>query len=89
MADGDNHMGDGHVLEFTPETGFDIRNFARMVVSMMKQLDMDAVLNLPEGVAMEIPQSATEREIVTAYKEYQAEKLAGKKPSNANEKPRV
>lgn len=77
---------DDDVIDFTPETGFIIENLARTIVDMMRDMDMDAHVNLPGGVVVEIDKECTAQEIIKGYKDYMSDQIASRPASNKNEK---
>ncbi len=77
---------DDKVIQFTPETGFTIEKLARTIVQMMRDMDMDAHVNLPGGDVMEIDRQCTAKDIIKSYKEFMASRLCKIIPSNKNEK---
>lgn len=81
--------GDDNVIEFTPEPGFMIEALAPQIVQMMRDMDMDAHINLPDRVTIEIERDCTVKEIITGYKEYIKTRISGRAASNRNEKEPV
>lgn len=77
---------DDEVILFTPETGFTIEKLAKTIVQMMRDMDMDAHVNLPTGEVMEIDRHCTVKDIVKGYKEFIARQLKSVVPSNRNDK---
>ena len=77
---------DDDVIDFTPETGFVIEKLARMIVQMMREMDMDAHVNLPNDVVLEIDKECTAKEIIKGYKDYVAGRISARPPSNRNER---
>jgi hypothetical protein len=77
--------GDDHVIDFKPETGFTIEKLAKQIVDMMRDLDMDARITLPDAV-IEIEKECTAKEIIDGYKEFIATKIRGRTSANKNEK---
>jgi len=45
---------DDDVITLTPEPGFIIESLVSTVIQMMRELDMDACINLPDNVVLEI-----------------------------------
>ncbi|MFH1158360.1 MAG: hypothetical protein V1721_05690 [Pseudomonadota bacterium] len=80
---------DDEVINFTPESGFTIESLAATVVQMMRELDMDACVNLPDRVVLEIEKECTAKEIIAGYKKFIARKIKSRTPSNKNEKEPV
>lgn len=80
------HTTDDNVIEFTAETGFVIESLAKTIVQMMRDLDMDAHISLPDNTIIEIDKSCTAKEIVAGYKEYMASHVKSRPVSNRNEK---
>lgn len=77
---------DDDVIDFTPETGFTIEKLAITIVDMMRDLDLDAHINLPDGTVIEIDKECTVKEIVEGYKGFLAGHIRARTPSNKNEK---
>ncbi|MBU6474820.1 MAG: hypothetical protein KGQ70_02540 [Alphaproteobacteria bacterium] len=77
------------VLDFTPESGFVIEKLAVSIVDMMREMDMDARLNLPDGTVIDIEKECTKQDIVAGYKEYVANSISSRPASNRNEKEPV
>jgi hypothetical protein len=80
---------DDDVIDFTPETGFVIEKLAETIVRMMRDLDMDAHVNLPDGTVIEIEKECTMKEIIDGYKDFLAGRVRARTPSNKNEKEPV
>jgi len=76
---------DDSVIHFTPEQGFIIESLARTIVQAMRDMDMDAQVNLPDGTAMDIQKSCTAKEIVDGYNEFIKKQVSARIPSNKNE----
>ena len=77
---------DDDVIDFTPESGFVIEKLAPTIVQMMRDLDMDAHVTLPDDVVIEIDKDCTTQEIIKGYKDYMAGRIKARPPSNRNEK---
>lgn len=77
---------DDDVIDFTPENGFVIEKLAPVIVNAMRDMDMDAQINLPGRVIIEIERDCTEQEIVKGYKNYMSERIKDRSASNKNEK---
>jgi hypothetical protein len=77
---------DDDVIDFTPETGFTIEKLAVTIVEMMQDLGLDARINLPNGVVIEIEKECTVKEIIDGYKDFLAGHIRARTPSNKNEK---
>ncbi len=77
---------DDEVIDFTPEAGFVIEKLAPTIVKMMRTMDMDAHVNLPGNVVIEIDKECTAQEIIKGYKEYMADHISTRPVSNKNEK---
>lgn len=77
---------DDDVIDFTPESGFVIEKLAAMIVKTMRELDMDAEINLPGKVILEIDRNCTAQEIIKGYKDYMAQRVRTRPVSNKNEK---
>jgi hypothetical protein len=77
---------DDDVIEFTPESGFTIESIAPMVVQVMREMEMDARLILPNDIVVEIDRDCTVKEIVAGYKEYMKSQIKSRPASNKNEK---
>jgi hypothetical protein len=80
------HGDDDEVIDFTPESGFVIEKLAPTIVRMMREMEMDARVNLPGGVVLEIEKECTVKEIIKGYKEYIAGHISTRPVSNKNEK---
>lgn len=78
--------GNDDVIDFTPEPGFTIENLAVTIVEMMRDMDMDAQVNLPDNVVVEIDRDCTVKEIIAGYKKFIASQVRARAPSNKNEK---
>ena len=74
------------MISFTPETGFSIEKLAALLVQTMRELDMDAQINLPNNVTIEVDKECTAKEIIDGYKEFLAKKIRATVASNKNEK---
>jgi len=74
------------VIDFTPENGFVIEKLAQMIVKAMYEMNMDAQINLPGSVVLEIERDCTEQEIITGYKDYISNQFKYRPASNRNEK---
>jgi hypothetical protein len=79
-------QSEDQVIEFTPESGFVIEKLAEKIVSAMREMDMDAQVNLPGNIILEIEKDCTELEIVEGYKDYMSTQVKSRPASNANEK---
>lgn len=77
---------DDNVINFTPESGFVIEALADTIVQMMKDLDMDAHVNLPDGTIIEVDKDCSRKEIIKGYKDYMAGRIKASAPSNKNER---
>jgi hypothetical protein len=77
---------DNDVIDFTPENGFAIEKLAPVIVKAMNEMDMDAQINLPGKVVIEIERECTEQEIVVGYNNYMAQRIRHRLASNKNEK---
>ncbi len=75
-----------NVIEFTPEPGFMIEKLAPQIIQMMRDMGMDAHINLPNGVTIEIEQECTAKEIIAGYKELIKAQIRRRSVSNKNEK---
>jgi len=71
-----------HVIEFTPEGGFDIRTAARNFANLMEQSGQPLVIHLPH-VSVEFEPGCTPREIIDGYNQAMHSKFIVK-PSNTN-----
>ena len=78
---------DEHILEFELKNGFAIEKAAKEIVRMMREVNMDAVLQIPGGVTFEIDRDCTANDIVDGYKEFIKSKISKTLPSNSNDKP--
>jgi hypothetical protein len=74
------------VLDFTPETGFIIEKLAETIVRMMDDLGMDAQVNLPGNVVIEIDKDCSVQDIIAGYRDYMATHITARPVSNRNEK---
>lgn len=82
---GDKTGGDSeHVIEFTPEGGFNIRNAARNFAALMESSLQPLVIHLPH-VSVEFEPGCTPKEIIDGYNMAMRVKY-DIKPSNANTK---
>jgi hypothetical protein len=81
---GDNPLD--HVIEFTPDAGFDIRNAARNFSRMMEDLGQPIIVHLPH-VSVEFEPGCTPKEIIDGYNQAMKQKFIVK-PSNSNTKSR-
>ena len=79
----DPHHHD-HVIEFTPEGGFNIRTAARHFAQLMETSKQPLVIHLPH-VSVEFESGCTPREIIEGYNQAMRAKFIVK-PSNANVK---
>jgi hypothetical protein len=86
-AKGNNGHGDEHehVLEFTPEGGFNIRTAARHFSQLMESSGQALIIHLPH-VSVEFEAGCTPREIIEGYNQAMQARFVVK-PSNANVKP--
>ena len=73
-----------HVIEFTPEGGFNIRNAARNFAELMESSLQPLVIHLPH-VSVEFEPGCTPKEIIDGYNMAMRVKY-DIKPSNANTK---
>ena len=80
---------DDEVIQFTPEVGFTIEKLASTIIQMMREMDMDAHINLPGGVTIEVERHCTAKEIITGYQEYIKTQITSRSASNKNEKEPV
>ncbi len=78
-----------NVLDFTPQSGFVIEKLAVSIVDMMREMDMDARINLPDGTVIDIEKECTTKDIIDGYKEYMANSISARPASNKNEKEPV
>jgi hypothetical protein len=74
--------GDDHVIEFTPEGGFNIRMAARQFAEMMEHSNQPLIIHLPH-VSVEFEPGCTPKEIIDGYHMAMKSKFVVK-PSNAN-----
>jgi hypothetical protein len=74
------------VIEFTPKSGFAIEKLAETIVKAMREMDMDAQVNLPGNIVLEIEKDCTEGEIVEGYNDYMSTHVKSRPASNANDK---
>lgn len=81
---GGNTVGQDHVIEFTPEGGFNIRTAARNFANLMEQSGQPLVIHLPH-VSVEFEPGCTPKEIIDGYNQAMHSKFIVK-PSNANTK---
>ena len=81
-----SHHQEGQVIDFTPEDGFVIEKLAETIVKAMREMDMDAQINLPDKVVLEIEKDCTEQEIIEGYKDYMSSRPKARPASNRNEK---
>jgi hypothetical protein len=73
-----------HVIEFTPEGGFNIRTAAHHFAQLMETSGQALVIHLPH-VSVEFESGCTPREIIDGYNQAMRAKFVVK-PSNANVK---
>jgi hypothetical protein len=73
-----------HVMEFTPQVGFDIRSAARNFSKLMIDTHQALIMHLPH-VSVEFEPGCTPKEIVDGYNMALNTKVH-MKPSNANSK---
>lgn len=77
------------IIEFTPEPGAKIEEIAPIIAKMTKKLEMDAEIHFP-NFTLNVPQSATAKDIVKAYYtvavEYLPEVRHGFKPPDRGPK---
>ena len=59
---------------------------APTIVQAMREMDMDAEINLPNKVTLEIDRNCTAQEIIKGYKDYMARRVRTRPVSNKNEK---
>lgn len=84
MDEGQNgHAGD-HVIEFTPEGGFNIRTAARNFANLMRESLQPLIIHLPH-VSVEFEPGCTPQEIIDGYN-LAMQTRYGVEPSNANTK---
>ncbi len=74
--------GDDHVLEYTPDGTFNIREAARDLAQWMEETGLSLLLHLPH-VSVEFEAGCTPREIIDGYF-YAMKKKRGTLPSNCN-----
>jgi len=84
-----SHHKDAAVIDFTPEAGFVIEKLAQVIVKTMREMDMDAHINLPGKVILEIEKDCTEQEIIEGYKGYMSTHAKPRPASNRNEREPV
>lgn len=91
MAKGGKKGGSGkggddseHIIEFTPDGGFNIRNAARNFAELMESSAHPLVIHLPH-VSVEFEPGCTPKEIIDGYNMAMRVKY-DIKPSNANTK---
>lgn len=82
---GDDGGDDAHVIEFTPDAGFNIRASAVHFSELMEDTGMPVVLHLAH-VSVEFEPGCTPQEIIDGYKKAMAHKVVIRH-SNSNEKP--
>ncbi|HYD17655.1 MAG TPA: hypothetical protein VEF76_04160 [Patescibacteria group bacterium] len=85
--DGKGKSMDGdhdHVIEFTPEGGFNIRTAARNFANLMRSSLQPLIIHLPH-VSVEFEPGCTPKEIIDGYNQAMKAKFIVK-PSNANSK---
>ena len=75
--------GDDHVLEYTPDTGFNIRQAAREFSLWMEETGLSLLLHLPH-VSVEVEAGCTPREIIDGYFYAMKQRGGGALPSNCN-----
>lgn len=73
-----------HVIEFTPEGGFNIRTAARNFANLMRSSLQPLIIHLPH-VSVEFEPGCTPKEIIDGYNQAMKAKFIVK-PSNANSK---
>lgn len=71
-----------HVIEFTPEGGFNIRTAARHFSQLMESSGQALIIHLPH-VSVEFESGCTPKEIIEGYNQAMRAKFIVK-PSNAN-----
>jgi hypothetical protein len=81
-----SHHEENQVIDFTPENGFVIEKLAQTIVKAMSEMNMDAHLNLPGSVVLEIEKGCTEQEIIEGYNDYMSARVKSRPASNRNEK---
>ena len=74
------------VIDFKPQSGFAIEKLAPVIVKAMREMDMDAQINLPGKVILEIERECTEEEIIEGYNGYMSTQLKSRPASNRNDK---
>lgn len=80
---GTQDMGDDeHVLEYTPDGTFNIRQSAREFALWMEETGLSLLLHLPH-VSVEFEAGCTPREIIDGYF-YAMQQKRGSVPSNCN-----
>lgn len=77
-------MGMEHVIEFTPEGGFNIRTAARNFANLMEQSNQPLIIHLPH-ISVEFEPGCTPKEIIDGYNQAMQAKFVVK-PSNVNVK---
>ena len=83
-GNGANGAGADHILEFTPEGGFNIRTAAHHFSQIMETSGQPLVIHLPH-VSVEFESGCTPKEIIDGYNMAMRAKFVVK-PSNANVK---
>lgn len=77
--------GHDHIIEVTPEGGFDIRKVARRLSRLMEDLQQPLIIHLSH-VSVEFEIGCTPKEIVDGYNYALNTQMAGRS-SNTNVKP--
>jgi hypothetical protein len=80
----DDHSHSEHVIEFTPEGGFNIRTAAHHFAELMESSGQALLIHLPH-VSVEFEAGCTPKEIIEGYNHAMRAKFVVK-PSNANVK---
>ncbi len=83
-VDGTGDADSEHVIEFTPDGGFNIHNAARNFAELMESSLHPLVIHLPH-VSVEFEPGCTPKEIIDGYNMAMRVKYSVK-PSNANTK---
>lgn len=73
-----------HIIEFTPEGGFNIRTAARHFSQLMEHSGQALIIHLPH-VSVEFESGCTPKEIIEGYNQAMRAQFVVK-PSNANVK---
>lgn len=83
-GNGGNGESPDHIIEFTPEGGFNIRTAAHHFSQIMESSGQPLVIHLPH-VSVEFESGCTPKEIIDGYNMAMRAKFVVK-PSNANVK---